>query len=155
MKDVTLNYRGVATWGSAMVQYPVDGDRHYLKYRKDVLDNPENQKKFKEKTGRDLAVPKTWEEYDEVASFFNNWDWAGDGKPHFGSAEVTKRDDLMFSAFISRAAAYAKNPNVKGELLRPEDDGAADQHPGLRQGVGDVRQGEALLPAGRRQLRPG
>ena len=114
MKDVTLNYRGVATWGDKMIQYPVDGDRHYLKYRKDVLDNPENQKKFKEKTGRDLSVPKTWEEYDEVASFFNNWDWAGDGKPHFGSAEVTKRDDLMFSAFISRAAAYAKNPNVKG-----------------------------------------
>ena len=114
MKDVTLNYRGVATWGNQMVQYPVDGDRHYLKYRKDVLDNPENQKKFKEKTGRDLTVPKTWEEYDEVANFFNNWDWAGDGKPHFGSAEVTKRDDLMFSAFISRAAPYAKNPNVKG-----------------------------------------
>lgn len=114
MKDVTLNYRGVATWGNQMVQFPVDGDRHYLKYRKDVLDNPENQKKFKEKTGRDLTVPKTWEEYDEVANFFNNWDWAGDGKPHFGSAEVTKRDDLMFSAFISRAAPYAKNPNVKG-----------------------------------------
>ncbi len=114
MKDVTLNYRGVATWGNTMVQYPVDGDRHYLKYRKDVFDNPAYQKKFKEKTGHELAVPKTWEEYDEVASFFNGWDWAGDGKPHFGSAEVTKRDDLMFSAFISRAAAYAKNPNVKG-----------------------------------------
>ncbi len=114
MKDVTLNYRGVATWGNKMVQYPVDGDRHYMKYRKDVFDNAEYKKKFKEKTGHDLAVPRTWEEYDEVAGFFNNWDWAGDGKPHFGSAEVTKRDDLMFSAFISRAAAYAKNPNVKG-----------------------------------------
>lgn len=114
MKDVTLNYRGVATWGDKMVQYPVDGDRHYLKYRKDVFDNAAYKKKFKDKTGRELTVPKTWEEYDEVAGFFNNWDWAGDGKPHFGSAEVTKRDDLMFSAFISRAAAYAKHPNVTG-----------------------------------------
>lgn len=114
MKDVTLNYRGVATWGNKMVQYPVDGDRHYMKYRKDAFDNAANKKKFKEKTGRDLTVPKTWEEYDEVAGFFNAWDWAGDGQLHYGSAEVTKRDDLMFSAFISRAAAYAKHPDVKG-----------------------------------------
>ncbi|HUW36927.1 MAG TPA: extracellular solute-binding protein [Rhodocyclaceae bacterium] len=114
MKDVTPTYRKVATWGDTMVQYTVDGDRNYLKYRTDVFDNPVYQKKFKEKTGHELTVPKTWEEYDRVANFFNDWDWAGDGKPHFGSAEVTKRDDLMFSAFIDRAAAYAKNPNVKG-----------------------------------------
>jgi multiple sugar transport system substrate-binding protein len=114
MKDVTLNYKDVATWGDQMVQYPVDGDRHYLKYRADVLANPEMQAKYKKETGKDLKVPTTWEEYNDVAKAFSGWDWAGDGKPHFGSAEVAKRDDLMFSAFISRAAAYAKNPSVKG-----------------------------------------
>ena len=117
MKDVTPTYHKVATWGKTMVQYTVDADRNYLKYRTDVFNNPEYKKKFKEKTGHDLAVPKTWEEYDEIANFFNGWDWAGDGKPHFGSAEVTKRDDLMFSAFIDRASAYAKNPNVKGGMF--------------------------------------
>lgn len=114
MQDVTQNYRDVATWGDRMVQYPVDGDRHYLKYRSDILGNAGFQARFKEETGRELRVPATWEEYNEVAKFFSGWDWAGDGQDHFGSAEVTKRDDLMFSAFISRAAAYAKNPNVKG-----------------------------------------
>jgi len=114
MKAVTPNYKDVATWGDTMIQYPVDGDRHYLKYRTDVIDNPVMQKKFKEKTGHDLAVPTTWEQYDEIARVFNGWDWDGDGKKNYGSAEVVKRDDLMFSAFISRAAAYAKNPNVKG-----------------------------------------
>jgi len=114
MKDVTPNYIGVASWGDQMVQYPIDGDRHYLKYRTDVFDNPEMQKKYKEATGEDLKVPETWEEYNKVAAFFNGWDWDGDGKKNFGSAEVTKRDDLMFSAFISRVAPYAKNPNVKG-----------------------------------------
>ncbi|KAA0218659.1 MAG: extracellular solute-binding protein [Lautropia sp.] len=114
MVDVTPNYKDVATWGDTMVQYPVDGDRHYLKYRGDVFNNPEMQARFKKDTGRDLKVPATWEEYNEIAKYFSNWDWAGDGKKHFGSAEVTKRDDLMFSAFISRVAAYAKNPKVKG-----------------------------------------
>lgn len=114
MKDVTVNYRDVATWGDQMVQYPVDGDRHYLKVRADIFNNPDMQARYKKATGKDLRIPTTWEEYNDIAIFFSGWDWAGDGKPHFGSAEVTKRDDLMFSAFISRVAAYAKNPNVKG-----------------------------------------
>lgn len=114
MKDVTKNYQDVAAWGTEMVQYPVDGDRHYLKYRSDIFSSPEMQARYKKETGKELAVPATWEDYNAIAKAFSGWDWAGDGKPHFGSAEVTKRDDLMFSAFISRAAAYAKNPKVKG-----------------------------------------
>jgi multiple sugar transport system substrate-binding protein len=117
MKDVTPTYRKVATWGNTMVQYTVDADRNYMKYRRDVFENPAYQKKFKEKTGHTLAIPKTWEDYDRIANFFNGWDWAGDGKLHYGSAEITKRDDLMFSAFIDRAVAYAKNPHVKGGLF--------------------------------------
>ncbi len=40
MQDVTQNYIDVATWNGKMIQYPVDGDRHYLKYRTDVFDDP-------------------------------------------------------------------------------------------------------------------
>jgi multiple sugar transport system substrate-binding protein len=114
MLDVTRNYIDVATWDDQMIQYPVDGDRNYLKFRTDIFDNPDMQARFKSETGRDLTVPATWEEYNEVARVFSGWDWSGDGNLNYGSAEVAKRDDLMFSAFISRAAAYAKNPNVKG-----------------------------------------
>ena len=114
MKDVTVNYKDVATWGDTMIQFPVDGDRHYLKYRSDVFGNPDMQAKYKKETGKDLKVPATWEEYNEIAKFFSGWDWDGDGEPNFGSAEVAKRDDLMFSAFISRVAPYAKHPDVPG-----------------------------------------
>ena len=114
MMDVTPTYKGVAGWNGKMLNYTMDGDRHYLKYRSDVFSNPDMQAIFKEKTGHDLTVPATWEEYNEVASVFNNLDWDGDGAPNFGTAEVTKRDDLMFSDFISRVAAYAKHPDVKG-----------------------------------------
>ena len=114
MQDVTLNYKDVATWGDTMIQYPVDGDRHYLKYRTDIFDNPEMQAKYKKETGKELKVPETWEEYNEIAVFFSGWDWDGDGETNYGSAEVAKRDDLMFSAFISRVAPYAKHPDVKG-----------------------------------------
>jgi multiple sugar transport system substrate-binding protein len=114
MQDVTPNYKDVATWNGQMIQYPVDGDRHYMKYRTDVFENPEMQAKYKADTGKELRVPQTWEEYNEVATYFSGWDWDGDGELNYGSAEVTKRDDLMFSAFISRAAPFAKHPDVKG-----------------------------------------
>ena len=92
MKDVTPSHIGVASWDGVMYQFPVDGDRHYLKYRKDVIDNPEYQKQYKEATGKELRVPQTWKEYGEMAAYFNNWDWDGDGEKEYGSAEVMKKD---------------------------------------------------------------
>ena len=41
-----------------MMQFPIDGDRHYLKHRKDVIDNPEYQKKYKADTGKELRCPE-------------------------------------------------------------------------------------------------
>ncbi|MFK5979546.1 MAG: ABC transporter substrate-binding protein [Rhizobiaceae bacterium] len=114
MQTVTANYASVAQWNGEMVQYPMDGDRHYLKYRSDIFDNPDIQARYKSDTGNELRVPETWEEYNAVAAYFTNTDWDGDGEPNFGSAEVAKRDDLMFSAFISRVAPFAKHPNVPG-----------------------------------------
>ncbi|MFE7647891.1 extracellular solute-binding protein [Streptomyces phaeoluteigriseus] len=117
MKDVTPAYMDVATWNGKVVQFPVDGDRHYLKVRTDVLEDPERQAQYRKATGKDLQVPRTWAEYQEIAEFFGDKDLDGDGKANYGSAEVTKRDDLTFSAFISRAAPYVKNPDVKGGVF--------------------------------------
>lgn len=113
MQDVTASYMDVATWDGTVVQYPVDGDRHYLKVRSDLLADPAHQQEFETETGRELGIPQTWEEYREVAEFFTDREFP-DGSTGFGSAEVTQRDDLMFSAFISRAAAFASHPDVTG-----------------------------------------
>lgn len=114
MRDVTKTHIDVASWDGQMIQYPIDGDRHYLKYRKDVIDNPEMQDRYRAETGKELRVPRTWKEYAEMASFFNNWDWDNDGEPEYGSAEVMKKDDLMYAAFFSRSVAYSKNPRTPG-----------------------------------------
>ena len=114
MQDVTQGHIDVNSWGGEMIQFPIDGDRHYLKYRKDVIDNPEYQAKYLAETGNELRIPQTWEEYAEMAEFFNGWDWDNDGELEYGSAEVMKKDDLMYAAFFSRSVAYSKNPRVKG-----------------------------------------
>ena len=89
MQDVTPSHIGIASWDGVMYQFPVDGDRHYLKYRKDVIDNPKYQKKYKADTGKELRVPQTWKEYGEMAAYFNGWDWDGDGEKEYGSAAVS------------------------------------------------------------------
>ena len=44
---------------------------------------------FKEKAGRDLAVPTTWDEFKEVAEFFQGREI--DGKTVYGAAIFTER----------------------------------------------------------------
>ncbi|GIT34754.1 MAG: hypothetical protein Ct9H300mP4_10730 [Gammaproteobacteria bacterium] len=41
-----------------MIQFPIDGDRHYLKYRKDVIDNPKYQKNTKQIQAKLLKYPQ-------------------------------------------------------------------------------------------------
>lgn len=149
MKDVTKAYTDVATWEGKMVQYPVDGDRSFLKVRSDALANPEVQAKYEAATGEKLEIPKTWDEYQSLAEVLTGWDWDNDGQENFGSAEVTKRDDLMFSAFIGRAAAFAKNPNVTGgfffdlETMKPQIN-----NPGFVKGLEAFVAAQSTWPPG-------
>ena len=149
MKDVTQSHIDVASWDGQMIQYPIDGDRHYLKYRKDVIDNPEYQAKYKAETGKELRVPQTWKEYAEIAAFFNGWDWDNDGELEYGSAEVMKKDDLMYAAFYSRSVAYSKNPRTPGgfffdlETMEPLING-----PGFVEALTDWVEATKYVPPG-------
>ena len=49
---------------------PTDGDVFIFYYRKDLLEDPAEQAAFAEEYGRDLAVPVTYDEYNEVLEFF-------------------------------------------------------------------------------------
>lgn len=71
-------------WGGKTIAVPVDGDVAMMYYRKDALENPEHRAKYKAKTGRELRVPRTWEEFREVSEFFTGWAWGPTGKPGYG-----------------------------------------------------------------------
>ena len=112
-RDVLPHYKNIASWGVVPYQVPIDGDRHYLQYRKDLLEHPAYRQEFRERTGRNLEVPKTWPELQEIARFFQGRKLA-DGRIISGIAEVTISDALLGNQFIKRAAPYAKHPDVKG-----------------------------------------
>jgi multiple sugar transport system substrate-binding protein len=58
--------------GDKIYGFPDDGDVFLMYYRKDLFGDAQNQADFKTKYGHDLAVPKTWKEFDEVGQFFTD-----------------------------------------------------------------------------------
>ena len=83
---------GYAEWPKGTPNYfalPAFGDVVGWTYRKDWFARPELQKEFKEKYGRDLAVPKTMAELKDIGTFFQGRDI--DGKKVYGAAIYTER----------------------------------------------------------------
>jgi len=58
--------------GDKIFGFPDDGDVFVMYYRKDIFGDPKLQEEFKAKAGRDLTVPKTWKEFDEVGQFLTD-----------------------------------------------------------------------------------
>ena len=83
---------GYSTWPKGSPNYwalPAMGDAVAFTYRKDWFARPDLQAEFKAKHSRDLAPPKTWDEFKQVAQFFQNR--TVDGKKVYGAALYTER----------------------------------------------------------------
>lgn len=59
------------TGSGRLFALPCETDAVGFAYRKDWFADPAEQAAFKAKHGRDLAPPQTWEEFQQVAAFFN------------------------------------------------------------------------------------
>jgi multiple sugar transport system substrate-binding protein len=83
---------GYSTWPKGTTNYwalPAMGDAVAFTYRKDWFAQPELQAEFKGKHGRDLAPPKTWDEFKQVGEFFQGR--VINGKKVYGAALYTER----------------------------------------------------------------
>ncbi len=65
-------WRELSWYGDKIYGYPYTGLTAYLCYRKDLLDDPENKRKFKARYHREIAVPSNWKEYMQLAEFFTS-----------------------------------------------------------------------------------
>jgi multiple sugar transport system substrate-binding protein len=83
---------GYSEWPKNTPNYwalPAMADAVGWTYRKDWFSKPEIQKEFKEKYGRDLAPPKTYDELKQIAQFFQGRNI--DGKKVYGAYIFTER----------------------------------------------------------------
>jgi multiple sugar transport system substrate-binding protein len=105
--------------GDSVVAIPADGDVPLLYLRRDLLEDPANRARYREKYGRELAVPKTWSEYLDQVAFFNR---AHDG--FYGALEQRERNTCwMF--WIPRYAVNAQTPFLFDEKMHPLIDSPA------------------------------
>jgi multiple sugar transport system substrate-binding protein len=83
---------GYSEWPKNTPNYwalPAMGDAIGWTYRKDWFSRPEIQAEFKQKYGRDLAPPKTYDELKQIAEFFQGR--TIDGKKVYGAYIYTER----------------------------------------------------------------
>ena len=56
-------------YGGQTFGVPTDGNVHIQYTRKDLIDNPDNKKRFADKFGVELKVPETWEDNLRLQEF--------------------------------------------------------------------------------------
>lgn len=71
LEDLDKTYlTAVGGWKGKIYAYPILSVTRFIYYRKDLFENPAIKAQFQAKTGRELRVPTTWEEYNDTARFF-------------------------------------------------------------------------------------
>ena len=110
---ITTAYREQVTrYGNERVALPYGASAMVLAYRRDAFEREANRSAAKEK-GIELASPKTWEQLDAMARFFQGRDWDGDGKTDSGIAIVLSDDSegLGDATYLARAASLEQHPD--------------------------------------------
>jgi multiple sugar transport system substrate-binding protein len=115
---------GSGRWYAA----PCETDAVGLAYRKDWFEDPKEKEAFRARFGRELAVPDTWEEFRDVAQFFQRPE-----EKRYGCALLTGRDyDALTMGFQNLLWAFggrwhAEGSNqVVGHLDTPETAAAVE-----------------------------
>lgn len=143
--DIHPVYRErLMSWQGEIKSATMDGDMHMLNYRADLMENPANQAAFKEQYGYDLDVPLTWDQYYDIAEFFQQSDAV-----EYGTAEAYARGGQQFWYFFSHAASYTNNPNTPGAMFfDPETMDAQINNPGWVKALEDYKRGLDFNPPG-------
>ena len=110
--DMPPALRTLHQWDGVGYGVRNDADGQVLYYRRDVLNDPENQKAFQAALGYALPVPpKTWQQVLDIARFFAGKDWDHhDRQPDSGMVLHLKPGEQGFYHFQSLAAAFAVQP---------------------------------------------
>ena len=64
-------WKGLSAYEDHIYGYPYAGLTTYLCYRKDLVEDPVNQRNFRVRYRRELRAPHSWQEFLELAQFFN------------------------------------------------------------------------------------
>jgi multiple sugar transport system substrate-binding protein len=108
--DVLPAPRRLLEYGGRKYMVAHDHDGQVMYYRRDLLADPAHQAAFKRAYGYALGVPQTWEQFRDVAQYFDGKDLNGDGVPDHGlTMHLKVRAQGMFH-FMSFSAPFVIGP---------------------------------------------
>ncbi|MGQ0708981.1 MAG: extracellular solute-binding protein [Rhodoferax sp.] len=103
-----------AMWGRQVVAIPADFDAALLFLRKDLMDDPAQRARFKQTHGRELALPRTWQEYQQLVEFFSRVD-----EGFFGAAEPREVETAWMYWLPRYLSAAVPNQWLFDDKMRP------------------------------------
>lgn len=142
-KDIAPVYReALMVWNGKILSQTMDGDVHTYTYRIDLFEDEANKAGFKKAYGYDLAVPRTWDQYLDIAEYFQN-----NVEGVWGTAEAFRRGGQQFWFFFSHAAAYTNHPDNPGSMFfDPDTMDAQINNPGWVRGLEEYIRASKLAP---------
>lgn len=142
-QDIAPVYReSLMVWDGKVLSQTMDGDVHTYSYRIDLFEDAGNKSAFKSKYGYDLAVPKNWKQYLDIAEFFQS-----QGKGVYGTAEAFRRGGQQFWFLFSHVAAYAAHPSNPGSMFfDPDNMDAQVNNPAWVRGLEEYIRASKLAP---------
>jgi multiple sugar transport system substrate-binding protein len=111
IEDVQSGPRDLLTYDDKLYMVANDHDGQVMYYRRDLLEDPAHQAAFAEAYGYDLKVPDTWDEFRDVAEYFDGKDLNGDGTPDDGLTMHLKVGGQGMFHFMSFAAPFVVGPD--------------------------------------------
>jgi len=96
-------------WNNQTYGIPFSPYSKMFIYRRDLWEDPANQKRFDAEYGYELAPPKTWDQFRDMAEFFTQ---DSDGQPNYGVAFNGKRGASIVHHF------FAYSNNYGGEFFQ-------------------------------------
>ena len=118
---------------------PTDGNVHIQYVRKDLLENPDNQKRFADKHGKKLEFPQTWEDDFQIQQFLNDPE-----KDLYGSGSLRNRANgptwwyMMFYSAGGLPVRRRHEPDAQhaGRAIRGRDLSAGEEGRRIRNPAG-------------------
>ncbi|MEL7036340.1 MAG: extracellular solute-binding protein [Cyanobacteria bacterium J06592_8] len=96
-------------YANKIYSIPIDGNYHLMYYRADLLSEAGFQ------------PPNTWDEYLEIAKYFNGKDLNDDGEPDYGSCLPKKPGNVTYWAMWSIAASLLQSQGTQqGIFFNPD-----------------------------------
>jgi len=114
-EDVLPGPRSLLEYGGKKYMVANDHDGQVMYYRRDLWEDPDHQAAFEAEYGYPLAVPQTWDQFRDMAEYFDGKDLNGDGQPDDGLTLHLKVGGQGMFHFMSFAAPFVigpDNPNL-------------------------------------------